>query len=202
MLDPLARRVIDPPLKLAGAALAGRGVTANQVTLVGFGIGLAAPLALAVEAYLAALAAILLNRLADGLDGAVARASRPSDLGGFLDIVFDFVFYAAIPLGFAFGRPDFALPAAFLLASFMGTASSFLAFAVFAAKHGLNTDRRGSKALYYLGGLAEGTETIACFVACCLWPRLFPYFAYGFGLLCWLTTVSRILAGVQAFRNR
>lgn len=202
MLDPLARRLIDPPLNLVGAALARRGVGANTVTLAGFAIGLAAPLALAFEAYLAALAAILLNRLADGLDGAVARASRPSDLGGFLDIVLDFVFYAAIPLGFAIGRPDFALPAAFLLASFMGTAASFLAFAVFAAKHGLNSGRRGPKALYYLGGLAEGTETIACFVACCLWPGLFPWFAYGFGLLCWLTTASRVLSGVQAFRDR
>lgn len=202
MLDPLARRLIDPPLNLAGAALARRGIGANAVTLSGFAIGLAAPVALAFEAYLAALAAILLNRLADGLDGAVARASRPSDLGGFLDIVLDFVFYAAIPLGFAIGRPDFALPAAFLLAGFMGTASSFLAFAVFAAKHGLNSGRRGPKALYYLGGLTEGTETIACFVACCLWPALFPYFAYGFGLLCWITTASRVFAGVQAFRNR
>jgi len=202
MLDPLARRLIDPPLNRMGAALAARGVAANTVTIAGFAIGLAAPLALAFEAYLWALAAILLNRLADGLDGAVARVRGPSDVGGFLDIVLDFVFYAGVPLGFAFARPDFALPAAFLLASFMGTASSFLAFAVFAAKHGLNTGRGGGKALYYLGGLTEGTETIACFVACCLFPALFPYFAYGFGLLCWLTTVSRVLAGVRIFRNR
>lgn len=202
MLDPLARRLIDPPLNRAGAALAARGIAANTVTLVGFAIGLAAPLALAFEAYLVALAAILLNRLADGLDGAIARARGPSDLGGFLDIVLDFVFYASVPLGFAVGRPDFALPAAFLLASFMGTSASFLAFAVFAAKHGLSTNRRGGKALYYLGGLAEGTETIAVFVACCLFPALFPYFAFVFGLLCWLTTLFRVLSGVRAFRDR
>ena len=202
MLDPLARRLIDPPLNRAGAALAARGVTANTVTVVGFAIGMAAPVALAFEAYLAALAAILLNRLADGLDGAVARARGPSDLGGFLDIVLDFVFYAGVPLGFAIARPEFALPAAFLLASFMGTASSFLAFAVFAAKHGLNTGRGGSKALYYLGGLTEGTETVALFVGCCLLPAFFPYFAYGFGLLCWLTTLSRLATGVRTFRGR
>ena len=202
MLDPLARRLIDPPLNLMGEALAARGIAANTVTIAGFAIGLAAPLALAFEAYLLALAAILLNRLADGLDGAVARVRGPSDLGGFLDIVLDFVFYAGVPLGFALARPDFALPAAFLLASFMGTASSFLAFAVFAAKLGLNTNRRGGKALYYLGGLTEGTETIACFVACCLFPALFPYFAYGFGTLCWLTTAFRLASGVQTFRNR
>ena len=201
MLDPLARRLIDPPLNRAGAALAVRGVSANAVTIGGFVIGMAAPLALAFEAYLAALAAILLNRLADGLDGAVARARGPSDLGGFLDIVLDFVFYAGVPLGFAFARPEFALPAAFLLASFMGTASSFLGFAVFAAKHGLDTNRTGNKALYYLGGLTEGTETIALFVACCLFPALFPYFAFGFGVLCWLTTLSRLVAGTRTFRG-
>jgi phosphatidylglycerophosphate synthase len=201
MLDPLARRLIDPPLNLAGRAMAARGVSANVVTIVGFAVGMLAPAALALQAYPAALVLILANRLCDGLDGAIARAGRPSDLGGFLDIVLDFIFYAAVPLGFALGRPDFALPAAFLLASFMGTAASFLAFAVFAARHGIATNRRGNKALYYLGGLTEGTETIALFVACCLFPAAFPVFAYGFGLLCWITTLSRLVAGARSLRG-
>lgn len=202
MLDALARRAIDPPLAWAGARLAAGGVPANAVTAAGFALGLAGAGALAVQADGWALALILTNRLCDGLDGAVARAGRPSDLGGFLDIVCDFVFYAAVPLGFAIGRPEAALPAAFLLAAFMGTASSFLAFAVFAAKHGLATERRGRKALYYLGGLAEGTETIACFVAFCLWPQAFAVIAYGFGAACCITTASRLASGIAAFRDR
>ncbi len=201
MLDPLARRLIDPPLAAAGRFLAGQGVRADWVTLAGFAIGLGAPIALYSQAYLAALGLILGNRLMDGLDGAVARASRPSDLGGFLDIVLDFVFYALIPLGFAFGNPDHALPAAYLLAGFMGTASSFLAFAVFAAKRGLLTTARGSKALYYLGGLTEGTETMVFFGICCIWPEHFATSALIFGTLCWITTASRLWMGARALRG-
>ena len=83
--------------------------------------------------------------------------------------------------------------------AFVGTGSSFLAYAAIAAKRGLTTDLRGRKSLYYVGGLTEGTETIALFLAICLFPDWFPWLAYGFGALCWLTTVNRILAAVEAF---
>ncbi len=202
MLDAWLRRRIDPSLDRIGRGLARRGIGANAVTLAGFGLGLLAVPALAVEAYGLALAAILLNRLADGLDGAVARAREPSDLGGFLDIVCDFLFYGAVVFGFALARPEInALPAAFLLVSFIGTGASFLAFAVFAAKRGLETRLRGAKSLYYLGGLTEGSETIALFVLICLFPDAFPVAAWIFGTLCWLTTATRIALGFLAFRR-
>lgn len=196
MLDPWCRRLIDPPLNTAGALLARAGLGANAVTLAGFLVGLGAVPALAWGQYGLALALILGNRLADGLDGAVARAMGVTDRGGYLDIVADFAFYGLIPFGFALADPARnALPSAFVLAGFMGTASSFLAFAALAAKRGLTTARRGHKSFYHLGGLAEGTETILFLVACCLFPGWFPWLAWAFGALCWVTTLGRVAAG-------
>ena len=124
-----------------------------------------------------------------------------SDLGGYLDIVLDFLFYSGVVFFFAVGRPEEALPAAFLIFSFVGTGASFLAFAAVAAKRGITTAARGEKSIYYLGGLTEGSETIALFVAICLFPQHFAWFAWTFGALCWLTTTVRITMAVETFRR-
>lgn len=201
MFDAALRRVIDPPLNAAGRRLARAGVSANAVTVIGFVLGLAAVPALALQRYDVALALILANRLSDGLDGAVARAVGPSDLGGYLDIVLDFIFYSAVVFGIALGRPGEAVFAAFLIFSFIGTGASFLAYAVIAAKRGITTEARGRKSIFYLGGLTEGTETIACLVAICLFPAFFPWIAGVFGVMCWLTTASRIAQAVGSFKS-
>ena len=201
MLDARLRRLIDPPLDRLAAPLASRGVSANAVTVVGFLIGLGAAAAIAGRGYLLGLGLLLLNRLLDGVDGAVARRRGLTDLGGFLDIVLDFLIYSAVPFAFALADPSAnALAAAFLIFSFVGTGSSFLAFAIMAAKRGIATDLRGQKSLYYLGGLTEGTETILVFVLACLWPAWFPWIALVFGLLCWLTTATRIAIAAQLLR--
>jgi phosphatidylglycerophosphate synthase len=201
MLDARLRTLIDPPLDAVGRRLARLGVTANSVTWTGFLVGCGAWALLALGSYGWALALILLNRLADGLDGAVARHARQTDLGGYLDIVLDFLFYSGVVFFFAVGRPEAALPAAFLIFSFVGTGASFLAFAALAAKRGITTAARGSKSIYYLGGLTEGSETIALFVAICLLPQHFAWFAWGFGALCWLTTAVRIYQAMETFRR-
>ena len=200
MLDPLARRLIDPPLSDAARHLVTLGVSANAVTVAGFVCGLVAAVAIAGEHYLIGLLFFALNRLADGLDGAVARIVGRTDLGGYLDIVLDFLVYAAVVLGFAAARPENALPATLLLASYIGTGSSFLTFAIMAVKHGIETRARGSKSLYYLGGLTEGTETIAFTVLICLWPSAFPTLATVFAIACLITTASRIAIAVRTFR--
>ncbi len=200
MLDAWMRRRIDTPLDRLGRPLAAAGLRANQVTLLGFIAGVAAVPLLAVEAYWPALVLILLNRLADGLDGAIARNTQTTDLGGYLDIICDFLVYSGVVFGFALARPEAnALPAAFLILSFVGTGSSFLAYAVVATKRGVTTKIRGHKSFYYLGGLTEGTETFALFVLLCLFPDAFPWLAWMFGGLCWITTAFRILAAVRAF---
>lgn len=201
MLDARLRPVIDPPLARLAAALDRRGISANAVTLAGFAVGVAAILAVAAGAFAPALLLFLLNRLGDGLDGALARRHSITDLGGFLDIVLDFLIYAGLVFGFALADPDRnALAAAFLLFAFMGTGSSFLAFAIMAARRGLESDARGPKSLYYLGGLTEGTETILFFLLALLLPARFPLLAVLFGTMCWVTTAARIATAWRLLR--
>lgn len=202
MLDATVRPLIDPPLRTVASALVRMKVPANAVTWAGFLIGMCAIPALAAQMYVTALALIALRSVADGLDGAVARATHTTDYGGFLDIVLDFIFYAGVVFGMALAQPEHAVHAAFLIWTFMGTASSFLAYAVLAEKHGMTTDIRGDKSLYYLGGLAEGTETLITFALFCLFPAWFPVIAIVFGVMCVLTAVGRVLAARMAFRTR
>ena len=200
MLDGVMRRLIGPPLDALGGALAARGIGANQVTLAGLIAALGCGACAALSAPLPALALLVLSRLADGLDGAVARRTGLSDFGGYLDILADFVFYAAIPLGFALADPSGnAVAAAVLLASFYLNAASFLGFAIFAAKRGMSTDQRGPKSLYFTTGLAEGSETIGVFVAMLLAPQWFVPLAYGFAGLCLVTTAARVALAAQVF---
>lgn len=196
MLDATLQPIVHRLLQRPGRWLATAGVAADTVTVTGFLVGLATLPLLAAGQFGAALAAILLNRTLDGLDGAVARVAGPTDRGAFLDIALDFLFYATVPLGFALADPAAnALPAAFLLFAFVGTGSSFLAFAAVAARLGLPETRLRAKGIRYLGGLTEGTETILCFAAMCLWPVQFPPLAWAFGGLCLLTTATRWWTG-------
>lgn len=196
LLPPL-RAVLDTPAR----ALVARGVTADQVTLAGFCFGLLALPALWLGWYSAALVLILANRLADGLDGIMARQVGATDRGAFLDIALDFFFYATVPLGFALAAPENALAAAVLICAFVGTGSSFLAFAVIAAKRGMRAEAFPSKGIFYLGGLTEGAETIGLFVLMCLFPAWFVPLAYGFALACLVTTVLRWFQGWRVFSD-
>jgi phosphatidylglycerophosphate synthase len=194
MLDPLLRRWIDPPLNQAGAWLDQRGMSANAFSIAGLAIGLAVVPLLAWGRYEMALLVILANRLIDGLDGAIARSKGTTPFGGYLDIMCDMGFYAAVPLGFALARPDNALWAALLLASFVCTATSFLGRAVLAVQRGEPDDgARGRKSFFHAAGIVEGTETIVAFVLFCLFPEAFPWLAGSFAALCIWTAVARIL---------
>lgn len=200
MLDRLALSLVKPGLDRVAARLAAHGVSADQVTLAGFALGLTAAGLIACGQAMAAVLPLLLNRLLDGVDGALARLSGATERGAFLDISLDFVFYAAIPLGFAIMDPaGNALAAAALLAAFVVTGTSFLAFAVMAEKRGLKSTVYPSKSFYYLGGLTEGTETILCFLLMCLWPQDFAIFAYIYAAMCGLTAATRLVSGWKIF---
>jgi len=201
MFDRALTALIRRPLQAGARGLVALGVSADAVTWLGFALGLAGAVAIALVQPLLGLALVLLSRLLDGLDGAVARLTQPTDRGAFLDITLDFLFYASIPLAFAVADAGAnALPAAVLLAAFMGTASSFLAFAVLAERRGLQSTDYPTKGLYYLGGLTEASETLICFALMCLWPAHFALWAYGFAALCALTVLGRLAAGWRAFR--
>ena len=193
MFDRRAQALLRPVLNATARGLVRAGVSADALTWLGFAIGIAAAMAIAWQAFVVGLVLLLVSRLLDGLDGGVARLTQPTDAGGFLDIALDFLFYAAIPLGFAIADPSAnALPAAVLLASFIGTGSSFLAFAALAEKRGLTDTALPGKSFYFLGGLTEATETIAVFAAMCIWPEHFAVLAYGFAALCSITTAMRV----------
>lgn len=154
-----------------------------------------------MKGYALAFVLIAANRIVDGLDGAVARHSRITDYGGFIDLVADFLIYAGVPFAFALADHEHAIAAAFLMLSFVGTGTTFLAFAAIAAQRSMITERHGPKSLYYLGGLAEGTETILIFLVMTLTPRWFDELAYAFGALCWLTTAGRVWQATVVFRD-
>lgn len=201
MLDGFARRLIDPALNRMGRVLAAR-MTADQVTLAGLGFGLLAAALIAAGAPSWALLPLLASRIADGLDGAVARVRGKTDFGGVLDIACDFVFYAAVPLGFVLADPaGNGLAGAALIASFYVNAATFLGYAILAEKRGMDTRARGEKSLYFTAGLMEGTETIVFFVLMCLWPAGFAVLAYVFAALCLVTALARFRLAAKVFRT-
>ena len=202
MLDRHITPIIRPAVDRMAKQMMDWGIRADHVTLAAFGIGLIAMVSIALHAYLIGAILILVSRLCDALDGAVARQTAPTDAGGFLDIALDFLFYGGIVLAFAFAAPRAnALPAAVLLMSFIGTATSFLAFATLAAKRGITSVQHPGKSFYFLGGLTEATETLVFFILMCVWPRWFAYFAYTFAAFCAITTATRIVGGYQTLQK-
>lgn len=201
MLDSISIKVIRWPLNQLAKVAHRWSFTANQVTVFGFIVGCFALPAIAFEYYLMGLLLIVINRICDGLDGALARIQGITDAGGFLDISLDFVFYSLIPFSFVVANPESnAIAGAFLIFSFIGTGTSFLAFAIMAGKRGIENPIYKHKSLYYMSGLTEGTETIACFVAFCLFPECFAMIAYVFAAACWFTTATRIYYGFTTLR--
>jgi phosphatidylglycerophosphate synthase len=200
MFDASIRPLIDRPLAQMAERLVAWKISANSVTAMGFLLGMGAAGLIASQQYLPGLALFLVSRVLDGLDGAVARQTRITDLGGYLDITLDFIVYASMVFAFALADPvTNALPAAFLTTSFMAPAATFLAYAIIAAKRGITTEIRGKKSLYYLGGLTEGFETILTLSLMCLLPAWFPVIAVVYALMCWITGGTRIAAAVQTF---
>jgi phosphatidylglycerophosphate synthase len=201
MLDSTLNRWLQRPLQTIARTLLGWGMHANHVTWLGFVLGLTAVPLIAWGYPGWAIVSIALNRLADGLDGSMARLSTPTDRGAFLDICLDFLFYSAIPLAFVLADPvRNGLVGALLIYSFIGTGCTFLAFAVLAAQRGKTSTAFPNKGFYYLGGLTESTETIAVFIAMCLFPGWFSVLGFAFAVLCLVTTALRIRAGLEAFR--
>jgi phosphatidylglycerophosphate synthase len=200
MFDRQTTALIRPAVDALARRFVRAGIGANALTFTALAAGWLAAAAIALQLTLTGAALILVSRLFDGLDGAVARQTTPTDRGGFLDISLDFLFYPAIPLAFAVADPARnALAAAILLAAFVGTGTSFLAFAVIAAKRGLTNTAYPNKSFYFLGGLTEATETLAFFIAMCIWPAQFALLASAFAAMCAVTIATRVYWGWKAF---
>lgn len=193
-ITPLTRKLLVLPARWCVA----HSIGADHVTWTGFVVGLLALPALALQWYSLALVLIVLNRFADGLDGAIARQTKLTEAGGYIDIVLDFIFYSAVVFGFLLADVDNnAIAAGLLMLTFMGTGSTFLAFASIASKHHIANLKYPNKSLHYMGGLTEGFETIIAFVAFCLWPQHFAVLAYVFAAACWVTVATRLWVGYR-----
>lgn len=202
MLDAYLRPIIDPPLNALGKKLLNFGFTANIMTFIGFICGLFSILSIIFHHYHLAAFFIICNRLADGLDGAIARNSQLTDFGGFLDIVCDFIIYSGVVFAFGATRPENIFYASFLIFSFIGPITSFLAYAIIASKRQISTQKRGKKSFYYLGGICEGTETAGVLILLCLMPEHFNKICIVFALMCWITTLGRIYNAWDDFREK
>lgn len=204
MIDGKIRPFIDPSLKAVGRFIAHKTpISANAMTLIGGGLGLLSACLIGLNQPLCALFFMLLSRLADGLDGAIAHTTKRTDFGGYLDIVIDFLFYGAFVVGFiALDPARNGVVGALLLLSFYFNGASFLGYAILAEKHGHSTDDRGKKSLYFTAGLVEGTETISFYVILCLWPSSFVYLGSIFAALTLMTTISRILMARKLFGDK
>ena len=202
MLDRWTTQWAQQPLTKVAYLCNKKNVNPDHVTITGFAIGMLAIPLIAYHYYMPALLMILINRLLDGLDGALDRLQSPSDAGGFLDITLDFIFYSGVVFGFALANAaENALAASLLIFSFMGTGGSFLAFGIMAEKYSIKHAHFSHKSFYYLDGLAEGTETIILFILFCLFPHAFTWLAVGFAVVCLITTIVRVWAGYQTIKQ-
>lgn len=192
MFDAKIRIAFNPALDAAATRIANIGISANRLTLAGAILGIAAAAAIAAEYYGLALMLIAANRLCDGLDGRVANINGPTEFGGYLDSLCDFLFYVAVPVGFGIANPANLLPALLLVAAFTMTGVSFLAYAAIAARQGDGNGAHGQKALIYSTGVMEGAETIAFFTLMCMLPAHFAGLAYVFTALCAVTVIQRV----------
>jgi phosphatidylglycerophosphate synthase len=200
MIDRYIYPAVAPYCEALARPLARLRVSADAVTILAFLIGISSLPLLSFGFHRSALVAILMNRILDGVDGALARLTVTTDRGAFLDITLDFLVYGGVPLGFAISDPlRNALPAAALLFAFIGTGSCFLAYSLIAERRGMKTPHFRNKGIVYLAGLAEGFETVVFFVAACLWPQHFAFIAYVFAAMCLLTVITRLMTGWRSF---
>ncbi|WP_088314182.1 CDP-alcohol phosphatidyltransferase family protein [Kineosporia sp. R_H_3] len=211
MLDATARRVLERPLDAVAGGLTRVGwMTPDRMTVVGLVVGLASAAAAAQRWWTVALALWLASRLADGLDGPLARrlaASRapsgdgarpPSQAGGFLDISADFVVYGTTVVGVAVGAGGSPWPFVAVLLAYYVNGSVFLAFSSVAERTGRTID--DGRSLSFLGGLAEGTETVAVHALWCLVPAAAGRVATVWAVVVGISAAHRIWAGYRALR--
>ena len=193
MFDRQIQKYTQKPLQYI-AKLFLKFISPNHMTLIGFGFGVLMCLSIIIDQYLIAIIFLFFNRLSDGLDGVMARLQTPTPLGGYLDIVLDFLIYGGFVLSFGITEQNNTFLSMILLFCYIGTGSTFLAkAAILPSLTNQNLNEEIPKSFHYAIGLVEGTETIVFMVFCLLFPNLFIYFSFIFIILCLITIVFRII---------
>ena len=192
MLDEKLNIFFRPILKKFASILLNYHFLPNQITLFSFTLGLICFILLSLGMIYTALLFFLLNRFFDGVDGALARLKEPTDLGGFYDIISDFLIYSLLPFGFILFDNNNFLSMSLLLSSFIGTCSTFLTTAWLFEKRKIKIEQLSKKSFFYSEGIIEGTETIVFFILMFVFFEVASFIAWIFALLCFLTTVIRV----------
>lgn len=200
MLDARARRALAPTLDAAAARLDQLGIRPLAVTGSGWVCGLGACVAAALSWWPAALVLWLANRLLDGLDGPLARRRGATELGGFLDILADFSIYAGFVVAVAIARPEARLACLALLCAYYVSGTAFLALSGLLDRRGQDRFDDG-RSLRFVGGLAEGTETVLVYVVFCLLPTHAAVIAWAFTAAVAITAGQRLIVGVILLRS-
>lgn len=201
MLDAPLRRRLGPALERAAAPLARLGLGPTALTAAGTVTALAAAVAAGRAAWWTALTLWLVSRVFDGLDGPLARSTgSASDVGGFLDIVADFTAYGAFVVGCGTGQPDARLACLALLGTYYVNGTALLAFSSLAERRRDSVPAGDERSLRFLGGLAEGTETIVVHALMVAMPARMATVAWVFAGVVTVTIVQRVVAGVRLLR--
>lgn len=199
MFDHLLRGLKDR--LLAPLAMVLRGVPPNALSLLALLLGLAAAASAARGAWGIGLALWLANRVTDGLDGTVARlADTQSDFGGYLDILLDFIVYAAVPLGFAIQSSDrlVLLWAVALEGIFFVNACSWMYLSAVLEKRASGARATGELTTVTMPpALVAGFETVVFFALFYLFPARLPLL---FGLMTTLVGINVVQRLVWARR--
>lgn len=196
-LREIKERLFTPPADMIGQRL-----HPTTITLIGAAVGVGAAAAAWGAAYGLGLLLWVINRALDGLDGTVARrAGRQSDLGGYVDLLVDFLVYGLIPVGLAASQRDEAvyMAALLLLASFYLNAASWMALAAVLERRGQGAVAVTEKTTITMpGGLIEGAETVGFYVLFFLLPG---HLVALFGLMAALVLVTIAQRLVWAIRH-
>jgi phosphatidylglycerophosphate synthase len=222
LLDAVLRPVKDRALAPV-AQVVGWSLHPNTLSLLGFaaGLGCAATLAFgpsgtsSVPTRAVALALWLLGRVIDGLDGAVARRQgRASDVGGYLDIMLDFVVYALVPIAAVYGglsdsvglnggseERTLWLCLALLLGTFYVNGASWMYLAALLEKRSAGATVRGEQTSVAMPtGLIEGSETILLYTLYILFPGALTLLFALTAVFVWITIAQRAIWASRALR--
>ena len=191
MLDTRVRALYAPRMERTARSLATRGVTPLAVTGAGLLVGVGACVAAAFALWPLALVLWLANRTLDGLDGAVARQGEPSDLGGLLDFVADFVVYGGFVLAVAIAEPDARIACCALLVAYLLNNVALLSFASLVEKRQLAFG--DERSLRFTRALTEGTETVLAYTAFCLLPGRAELIAWAFTGMVLVSVAQRLV---------
>jgi len=191
VFDRRARELCRPVLDTAGEQLAHLGVRANPLTGLGWTIGVVACVAVGFRWWLLALVAWLVNRLIDGLDGALARRVGATDFGGYLDLVADFSVYAGFVVALAIAEPSTRIVSVVLLFAYYLSGTALLAASAMLERRGI--ERGDERSVRFLGGLAEGLETMLAYVIIVVVPSIAVWVEWIFAVMVLITAAQRVI---------